>query len=170
MNKSVVWGCVLAIAFFLLGVVVGGRQSKKERYKGEKQLTQIDTVVSLDTIYVNKPVVHQVSKLEKVVDTLIYTVVKNDTIEVPVSLPLVQKVYRDSTYSAVVSGVDFDDYPKLENIQLYNKNTVIYETHTIIKRKRWNWNIGVQIGAGYGFQSEKISPYIGIGIGYGFSF
>lgn len=86
-----------------------------------------------------------------------------DTIE----LPRMQRTYKDSTYTAWVSGYD----PKLDSIEVYHKT--IKETVTIAipaeKRRRTFWqrfNIGVQAGYGLGLDDKKAHPYVGCGIGF----
>lgn len=86
-----------------------------------------------------------------------------DTIE----LPRMQRTYKDSTYTAWVSGYD----PRLDSIEVYRKT--IKETVTIQlpaeKKKRTFWqrfNIGVQAGYGLGIDDKKAHPYVGCGIGF----
>ncbi len=70
-----------------------------------------------------------------------------------ISLPITQKVYRDSTYTAYVSGFD----ARLDSIQVYSK--VI----TVTKRQKPpRFNIGLQ--AGYGITPKGMQPYIGVGV------
>ena len=85
-----------------------------------------------------------------------------DTIE----LPRIQRTYKDSTYTAWVSGYD----PRLDSIEVYRKT--IKETVTITiptKKKRTFWqrfNIGVQAGYGLGIDDKKAHPYVGCGVGF----
>lgn len=87
-----------------------------------------------------------------------------DTIE----LPRMQRTYKDSTYTAWVSGYD----PRLDSIEVYRKT--IKETVTITiptKKKRTFWqrfNIGIQAGYGIGLDDKKAHPYVGCGIGFNF--
>lgn len=88
-----------------------------------------------------------------------------DTIE----LPRMQRTYKDSTYTAWVSGYD----PRLDSIEVYRKT--IKETVTIQmpaeKKKRTFWqrfNIGVQAGYGLGLDDKKAHPYVGCGVGFNF--
>lgn len=79
-----------------------------------------------------------------------------------VSLPIVQKVYSDSTYTAYVSGYE----PSLDSILIKQKiitNTLI-KTVTIKSTKRWN--IGIVGGYGYGILSNRLEPFVGIGFSY----
>lgn len=79
-----------------------------------------------------------------------------------VSLPIVQKVYSDSTYTAYVSGYE----PNLDSILIKQRiitNTLV-KTVTIKSTKRWN--VGVVGGYGYGILSNRLEPFVGIGFSY----
>lgn len=88
------------------------------------------------------------------------TLVRKDS--VAVEIPITQKVYRDSTYQAWVSGYT----PSLDSIRIYQPVTTI--THTItnteVKYKTKRWGVGLQVGMGV--TPSKIEPYIGIGVTY----
>lgn len=77
-----------------------------------------------------------------------------------VQIPITQKVYSDSTYTAYVSGY----LPCLDSIVL-NLPTNIVTIKQQYKPKRWS----IGIHAGYGIMlngTPKLSPYIGVGISY----
>lgn len=73
-----------------------------------------------------------------------------------VTIPLTQKEYKDSDYTAYVSGF----HASLDSIQIRTK--VIEYTKTVTKFRRWN--IGIVGGYGYGFQSRQLEPFVGVGI------
>ena len=79
-----------------------------------------------------------------------------DSIEVPV--PIVQKRYDDSLYTAWVSGFE----PKLDSINLRLPTITETVTNTIVKPSP-RLSIGVQVGAGVGIFSRQPDIYIGIG-------
>ena len=98
-------------------------------------------------------------------EVAVVTPTEIDTIE----LPRTQRTYKDSTYTAWVSGYD----PRLDSIEVYRKT--IKETVTISvppvesKRRRTFWqrfNIGVQAGYGLGLDDKKAHPYVGCGVGF----
>ena len=101
-------------------------------------------------------------KEEESQEVAVVTPTEIDTIE----LPRMQRTYKDSTYTAWVSGYD----PQLDSIEVYQKT--IKETVTITiptKKKRTFWqrfNIGVQAGYGLGIDDKKAHPYVGCGIGF----
>ena len=61
-----------------------------------------DTIekISYDTIFVDRPIAYKVKEIKH--DTVRITDVKHDSVDV--ILPVIQKEYKDSTYSAWVSG------------------------------------------------------------------
>lgn len=71
----------------------------------------------------------------------------------PVVIPITQKVYKDSDYTAYVSGYK----PSLDSISVRHKVTTI-----TIKQKPSRWNVGVS--AGYGMTPKGFQPYLGIGV------
>jgi hypothetical protein len=93
---------------------------------------------------------------------------KNDTSDIAMSdsfrLDVVQRVYSDdSTYTAFVSGVAVDDWPKLDSIRVRQRTITnnIIRNNTITKKLLITF--GLQVGAGYGIVSRKPDIYIGIG-------
>lgn len=80
----------------------------------------------------------------------------HDSIEVP--LPIVQKRYDDSLYTAWVSGFE----PNLDSIRLYWPEVTTTVTKTIVKQAP-RLSIGVQAGAGVGIFNRQPDVYIGVG-------
>ncbi len=86
--------------------------------------------------------------------------VSGDSAEV--EIPIAQKRYDDSLYTAWVSGY----MPRLDSISIYRTHEITTFTHTI-RQKPCRWGIGVQVG--YGLQlapDPRLSPYVGIGVTY----
>lgn len=83
---------------------------------------------------------------------------EKDTICDTVYLPRKQMEYKDSDYTAYVSGYD----AKLDSISVRTK--II--TNTIIKTKFRRINIGITGGYGYGLNSRTFEPFIGVGVTY----
>lgn len=85
-------------------------------------------------------------------------IIPEDSDSVTISLPITQKVYRDSTYTAYVSGFD----AKLDSISVYSKMI------TVTRREPPQaFTFGVQ--AGYGITPAGMQPYLGLGVQYNFS-
>lgn len=79
-----------------------------------------------------------------------------DSIEVPV--PIVQKRYDDSLYTAWVSGFE----PNLDSINIHQCEVITTITKTIVKPVP-RLSIGVQAGAGVGVFSRQPDVYLGVG-------
>jgi hypothetical protein len=86
-------------------------------------------------------------------DTLRDTI--RDSILAPV--PIMQKRYEDSLYTAWVSGFQ----PNLDSIRLYQPEV----TNTVTKyveRPMQRLNIGASVGAGYGIINKKPDIFVGV--------
>ena len=76
-----------------------------------------------------------------------------DSIEV--AIPITQKVYGDSTFTAYVSGFQ----PSLDSIFLYPRTQVV-----TVREKPRRWSLGV--GAGYGLTPRGFQPFVGVSVSY----
>jgi hypothetical protein len=81
----------------------------------------------------------------------------HDSIEVPV--PIVQKRYEDSLYTAWVSGFE----PTLDSIRLHLSEVHTTITKTIVKKSSLV-TFGIQAGGGYGIFNKKSDVYVGLGV------
>lgn len=157
---------VLLLIALALGFILGrggkGGERVKERIKTEV-VTKYDTIKDVapapvhDTIIkwqvTRVPIDHfrDCTKMVKGADSA------------NVRLPISQRVYRDSNYTAWVSGYK----PSLDSIHTYNK--MIYTTRTIertVTKPPNHWGIGINAGYGYGINSKLFEPYIGVGVTY----
>ena len=122
-----------------------------------------DTIekISFDTIFVDRPIAYKVKEIKH--DTVRITDVKHDSVDV--ILPVIQKEYRDQTYSAWVSG--YQDV-NLDSIKVYQKNifTEINNTKYVTKYKNRPFSLGLQVGYGFDFMNRQCSPYVGLGLQY----
>lgn len=145
----------------LLGLVIVSLMISKCTSKPEETILT-DTLFIYDTV--KTPVVRDSTIIRYVtrrfavtrVDTLKQcdTVIAVDTAEV--SLPIMQKVYKDTNYTAWVSGYE----PRLDSITITNK--IITKTNTVLKNKDKRFSLGVQTG----FNVINKKPYFGVGITY----
>lgn len=79
-----------------------------------------------------------------------------------VQVPITQKVYRDSLYTAYVSGFE----ASLDSFTLHVPHSVTTITNNS-RPKQSRWSIGLQVGYGISLSlTPKYSPYIGIGVQY----
>ena len=84
------------------------------------------------------------------------TITLLDSIEVPV--PIEQKRYDDSLYTAWVSGFE----PNLDSIRLYQTTIVETVTKTVVKPSPLI-TFGIHAGAGWGVFHRQPDLYIGVG-------
>lgn len=87
-----------------------------------------------------------------------------DTVHVgDTALPVEQKVYQDSNYTAYVSGYR----PQLDSVFVYPQTVTITNTndiyHTISKQPS---RLGISLTLGYGFCKEGLSPAVVVGLSY----
>ena len=92
-----------------------------------------------------------------------YVLSEHDTVRLPgdtiiMEVPVEQKRYDDSLYTAYVSGYR----PQLDSIRLHLPSTI---TETTITQRIAppRLSIGIQTGAGYGIINHKPDIYLGIG-------
>jgi len=79
-----------------------------------------------------------------------------DSIDVPI--PIVQKRYEDSLYTAWVSGFE----PNLDSIRLYTPEIQTTVTKTVYEPTPL-LTLGLQVGGGYGLINRQPDIYVGIG-------
>lgn len=84
------------------------------------------------------------------------------------TLDIVQREYSDdSTYTAWVSGIRHQDYPRLDSIAVRRQRIVDLVRETVTLRQRQSrWSVGLQAGYGYGLRYRGFEPYVGVGITY----
>lgn len=156
-----IFGVVILMAMLLLSFFVG-------RCTGYDEPTGAtsDTLVVRDTIRVphekieTQLVTQEIVRYKYVPLTLTDTVVKTDTVvrveDGVAVIPISLKTYTDSaTYKAVVSGYD----PRLEEIEVYQTNTVITK-HEPAPR----FSFGVQ--GGIYVTPKGLQPGVGFGGSY----
>ena len=79
-----------------------------------------------------------------------------DSIDVPI--PIYQKRYDDSLYTAWVSGYE----PALDSIRLHLPEVTTTITQTVVKPSPLI-TFGIQAGAGYGFINHRPDIFVGFG-------
>lgn len=150
----------------LLGFIAGYKAN--DHFRDDTQ--KVDTVIveKWDTIAIEKPteIVRTIIRYDTLTKTEFVNITdsallkKIDSLNLEISIPIEQIVYRDSTesarYEAFVSGY----HAALDSIHIN-----CLQTTTIIKEfeKQRRFGIGVQVGVGY---AGTITPYVGIGAHY----
>lgn len=174
MDKNIVLAYVLACLLLLslmLNVSFIVRQARQavQTASDTTRVTIVDTIPYLHPVPVDSVVVrYETERLHSVEETgnsLTRPMYSICTDSVSVKIPITQKRYEDSTYTAWVSGY----HPVLDSIFVYPRHEVMTITHTIRQKpKRW----GVGLNVGYGITPKHgMQPYIGVGVRYNlFSF
>lgn len=128
---------------------------------GPEVKPQTDTVYLHDTVRKYYPKYVE----RRVVDTVYFPVdtTRADTTLVP--LPVEERVYEDSLYRAVVSGI----MPSLDTILVFPKTVIITQTQIEQEKVKPKWSFGIQGGIGIMYNgSLHAGPYLGIGAEYNF--
>lgn len=158
-RASISAAAIAAVIGFMAGKGCGNSETATDI---SRMKTDTVRMVRIDTVTVTAPAAKQV----KVRDTMILRVDSGSAIISPtadsiiVRLPREEKVYADSLYRAVVSGVGVS----LDTITVWPRR----ETVTILpKRDDKRWVIGPS--AGMMWDGRKLSPAIGVSITYRFA-
>lgn len=149
-----------AVACLIAGISLGLIFAEKRHRQDPDILVQRDTIVTRDTVEIERPV--PVTTYVRTTDTIrIMTteyVTVNDT--VCIMVPRTVKEYKGDNYDATVSGYD----PVLERIAVYPETVYITsEYHRPAKANRWGLSGFVGCGLSGDF---KPLPVMGIGITY----
>lgn len=164
--NSFLTGCVLTLI-----VVAGiawfyhGRQNHVLTSSEKATYTVYDTI----PVFIDMPIPRDSMVIRYATVTLpVYDTIKihhADTLSsdsISVTLPITQKVYKDSTYEAWVSGY----MPTLDSIRVFQPMKTITNTitNTEVRYRQKRWGLGIQ--SGIGVTPSNIEPYIGIGVTY----
>ena len=153
------------IKYILLGVIAGivicllNGWVSCHRTTDKEVITITDTLVLTDTIIKFQPKPYKVT----IIDT-IYLPQQPQQPQQPQIDTLIRQevIYKDSTYMAVVGGIE----PYLKSIEIYPKTIYVNNNTTTTIKVRSRFGLGVQ--AGYGYGRNGLQPYVGIGVQYNF--
>lgn len=121
------------------------------------KVTVVDTVTYTLPVAKDSVVVKYVTKKLPIArDTVHYA--HTDTVRI--RLPVTQRRYEDSTYTAWVSGYE----PTLDSIRVYSHREIMTVTNRLRDKPR---RISISLGVGYGITPKGAGPYIGLSVGYG---
>lgn len=156
-NKSAVAIFILVI-LLLISVCLNVRfykfKAQGSKFNDTVRVTYVDTILYSKPVPKDSTVVRYTTDTLAVADTTFTdSVIVRDSVVVRV--PIMQKVYQDTTYKAWVSGYR----PNLDSIAVYPRREILTITE---KPKRW----GVGVQAGLGATTKGLAPYIGIGVSY----
>jgi hypothetical protein len=157
---------LLAAALFFAGWFVGGQKSTETAV--EETTTHVDTIAYYQPMAKDSVIIRYETRKLPVKNgnnagENIPEFGNNDTENIPdsanVLIPIINKVYQDSAYTAYISGYAVN----LDSIEIYNRHDV---TTIIQTPKSRHWYLGVT--AGYAITPKGAQPYVGIGLTYSF--
>lgn len=127
--------------------------------------TEVITDTIIKVIKVDRPIVRESTIVKyKVVRLPIVkdTICVSDTIKdsVFVQVPIEQKVYSDSNYTAWVSGYN----PRLDSISITHQEV----SHKLVNNSKGSKRLYLGIQVGYGITPRGMQPYLGLGVSYRF--
>ena len=157
------------IKYILLGVIAGmvicllNGWASCHRTTDKEVITITDTLVLTDTIVKMQPKPYKVT----IIDTIYLPQQpqqpqKPQKPQKPQYDTLIRQeiTYKDSTYTAVVGGIE----PYLKSIEIYPKTIYVNNNTTTTIKVRSRFGLGVQ--AGYGLSRNGLQPYVGVGVQY----
>ena len=159
---------LLLAAYAFCRLIVGARR----RAESAVHAVRRDTLIIRDTLRVSRPVpvreeVVRYVTVKVAADSSNLANIGKDSADVlpaapgdhaqTVMLPITQQVYRDTAYTAWVSGYR----PQLDSIEVYPRTLIVRQTALPAAKPR-RWSFGIQ--AGYGLTPKGMQPYVGIGI------
>lgn len=119
-------------------------------------MTVVDTVTYTLPVARDSVVVRFVTKKMPIVHDTVHPICIDSS---DINIPITQKQYCDSTYTAWVSGYE----PSLDSIRVYARKDVV-TINKIIKEPPNRFVVSFNVG--YGLTQNGLQPYIGIGVGY----
>lgn len=122
--------------------------------------TRIETLKIAQPIYIKQKEIRRDTIKINIEKQLIKQV--NDTVFI--DLPIEQKVYSDSSYTAWVSGFQ----PSLDSINIFQNEKTILINQSIINKnnKKKHWSVGPSFSVGYDIKHNNLSPTVGLSIQY----
>lgn len=165
---------LLLAAYGICCLIVGARR----RAESAQHAVRRDTLIIRDTLRISRPVPVREEVVRYVTVTLPSAPARpdssnlanigKDSADVPtahtisdtaqtVMLPITQQVYRDTTYTAWVSGYA----AALDSIEVYPRTLIVRQTALPAAKPR-RWSFGIQ--AGYGLTPRGVQPYVGLGL------
>ena len=122
------------------------------------------TIERTDTMYITKNDTLPYIKKETVTHYIKVPVPKDSIIHDTIDAEVVQRTYtNDSLYVAYVSGIRYNDYPRLDSISVTQRTILLEKERIVTTEPPRRLRIGLQVGAGFGVFSQKPDLYIGIG-------
>lgn len=149
---------------YILGVIIGAfLLSLFWRRCADNTKVVTDTIFKV--IKVDRPILRESTIVRyEVVQLPIAkdTICVSDTIKdsVFVQMPIEQKVYSDSNYTAWVSGYR----PRLDSISITHQEV----SYKLVNNSKGSKRLYLGIQVGYGITPRGMQPYLGLGVSYNF--
>ena len=153
---------VLIVSFSLVISFLCGAQCSKNRLLKDIE-ERVDTLYIFDTITQYEPILEERVTIRKEFVPVVQqdTIWQHDTLYV--ALDREQVIWQYSLARLYASGI----YPKIDSVQHYISERVIYKEIVVPKVKKTRWGIGVHAGYGVQFGKEiTAAPYVGVGVSY----
>ena len=151
------------VKYILLGLITGivicllNGWASCHRTTDKEVITITDTLVLTDTIIKFQPKPYKVT----IIDTIYLPQQPQQPQQPQIDTLIRQEItYKDSTYTAVVGGIE----PYLKSIEIYPKTIYVNNNTTTTIKVRSRFGLGVQ--AGYGYGRNGLQPYVGVGVQY----
>jgi len=149
-------------AVYLLSVMLA--ISLLYNYKACTSTANTVTIERTDTMYITKNDTLPYIKKETVTHYIKVPVSKDSIIHDTINAEVVQRTYtNDSLYVAYVSGIRYNDYPRLDSISIMQRTILLEKERIVNVEPPWRFRVGLQAGAGFGVFSRKPDVYIGVG-------
>lgn len=164
---------VVLFVLLLISLAVNLAQWQLSRYRYEVSRSErVDSVIKVRKVEEPEPKDEKVlpsvkvkagvpSGRRRMMEPLSGVMVEVSDSDTLVTVPMAQKVYEDSGYTAYVSGYNVS----LDSLVLREKMV----TRTITEayeKKPPDVSVGLVAGYGYGLQSRMMEPFVGIGVTY----
>ena len=157
---KVLAGVLLGLGLFLAGFLTGrsvGRHENDPKPLPDPQVIHEDVTIEVRPQLIASGTLKETVRVE-VRDTVHHH--HHDTTYV-FDIPREVKVYADSSYRAVVSGLD----PRLDSLTIHTYKETILQPYEVTRwKERSRWGLSVQ--GGYGIGAGGLTPYIGVGVSY----
>ena len=153
--KYLIYILVVIISAFLLSLVW-----RRCAYDTEVVTDTIFKVVKVDRPIVRESTIvkYEVVRLPIAADTICVSDTIKDSVFVEV--PIEQKVYSDSTYTAWVSGYR----PRLDSINITHQEVF----HKLVNNSKGSKRLFIGLQVGYEITPRGMQPYLGLGVSYNF--
>lgn len=149
-------GVLLGLGLFLAGFLTGrsvGRHENDPKPLPDPQVIHEDVTIEV------RPQLIASGTLRETVTVHVHDTIHD--LDLDAVLPREYRVYADTSYRAVVSGID----PRLDSLSIREVHETILQPYEVTRwKERSRWGLSVQ--GGYGIGAGGLTPYIGVGVSY----